>query len=612
MYPKWGKYFAVLMIGTILLSLVFTYSLSATTTETSDEEIRNLSEGPWPSFGRDSSNTRLSPHSTIHVDGTVDWSYGTDLSLWSSPAIGSEGLIYFGSPDNDLYALDVDSGTDQWTFSSGGDILSSPAVSSEEVIYFGSGDHNIYALNQDGSLKWSYPTDGPVYSSPTVDEAGNVYVGSYDGNLYSIDEQGVLNWKFSSDSWLWSSPSIGENDVVYVGSGDMNLYAIDIDDGTELWRYSTDGQIYSSPAVDEEGNIYFGSNDGHIYSLDPDGSLNWSYNLGSRIHPSPAIGQDGVIYIGSYSGEFFALKEGEIIWSFSTGDRISSSAAVCADGMIYFGSYDGNFYALDPQGNQRWYHEVGSTIYSSPAIGDDGNVFVNGWNGNMYAFTGKQEEDPGINIDIWRELEISVRIAGRINNGITAEIEENGSYVDSLELTRRPGEPQSGSMYVDFREGSEFNLTLIYKGDHQGSNPIWVSFRSGDRYYTIFNNFNTKDGEEQSIVYNLSEEIGELISKVREIHFSAYGDYNENNVTSYVWHFGDGETAEGRRVTHTYDSSGEYHVTLTITFKNGDVFVVERTLTIIDVQSIETSPIVYSHVTNTNRVNGVDTVLYPK
>jgi outer membrane protein assembly factor BamB len=52
------------------------------------------------------------------------------------------------------------------------------------VVYVGSDDNNVYALNAGtGAFVWKYTTGGAVYSSPAVAN-GMVYVGSADGNVY--------------------------------------------------------------------------------------------------------------------------------------------------------------------------------------------------------------------------------------------------------------------------------------------------------------------------------------------------------------------------------------------------------------------------------------------
>ena len=63
---------------------------------------------------------------------------------------------------------------------------SSPAVVAG-VVYVGSGDSYVYALDADsGELRWRYSTGNGVFSSPAVVD-GVVYVGSDDGYVYALD-----------------------------------------------------------------------------------------------------------------------------------------------------------------------------------------------------------------------------------------------------------------------------------------------------------------------------------------------------------------------------------------------------------------------------------------
>ncbi len=476
------------------------------------ESSRSLSDGPWPSYGRDSKNAGLSPYDTSHVDGTVNWTYETDTWLWSSPAIGSEGRLYFGSPDGYIYALDAEDGSEEWVFSTGEQIISSPAVCEDESIYFGSDDNKLYALDADGNLDWSYETDERVFSSPNLDEEGNIYVGSSDGHLYSLDPDGDLNWRSELDSWTWTSPAL-DDDVVYMGTGDGTVYAMDRTDGTELWNYTTEETIYSSPTVGEDGLVYFGSYDGFLYALNPDGTLEWDHDVGSKIHPSPSLGQDGTVYVGSHDGGFHAVNEGELEWSFEAEDRISSSAAIGAEGNIYFGSEDGTFYSLGPDGEERWSfsrgnqdfesveigeYESGGAFYSSPAIGEDGRIYTNSFDGNAFAFNGTESEDA-------MEVEAGFRIAGRRNSNITALVEEDREEIGSVELEREPGKPQEANITFRYHEDSDYTLEVTYRNENKGANPVWISLYWGDENTTIIENFNHKDGEEQVVEYDLTE-----------------------------------------------------------------------------------------------------------
>ena len=77
-------------------------------------------------------------------------------------------MVYFGSYDNNVYALNASTGAKLWSYATGAGVQSSPAVANG-VVYFGSGDDNVYALNAStGAKLWSYTTGGCIDSSPTV------------------------------------------------------------------------------------------------------------------------------------------------------------------------------------------------------------------------------------------------------------------------------------------------------------------------------------------------------------------------------------------------------------------------------------------------------------
>ena len=63
--------------------------------------------------------------------------------MFSSPAIGSDGTIYVGSFDNNLYAINHTYGSEKWRFETGDWIYSSPAIGADGTIYVGSNDNNI-------------------------------------------------------------------------------------------------------------------------------------------------------------------------------------------------------------------------------------------------------------------------------------------------------------------------------------------------------------------------------------------------------------------------------------------------------------------------------------
>ncbi len=88
------------------------------------------------------------------------------------------------------------------------------------MIYAGSQDGNLYALNATGgSLAWKYKTNGQISGGPIVDN-GIVYTGSGDGNVYAVDTPtGFSCWVFSADSPVNSTPAIGNGHIYFYSSG---------------------------------------------------------------------------------------------------------------------------------------------------------------------------------------------------------------------------------------------------------------------------------------------------------------------------------------------------------------------------------------------------------
>ncbi|QNI30803.1 PQQ-binding-like beta-propeller repeat protein [Alloacidobacterium dinghuense] len=255
----------------------------------------------------------------------------------------------------------------KWTFHTHDEVISSPAIVNG-VVYIGSNDGNLYAIDQQtGSQKWKFQTGARVPSSPAVAN-GLVYFGSYDGNFYAIDTTtGKPQWKFRN-------------------AGERRYAATHLHGSVPEGETMPDPfDVYlSSPSI-WNNTVYFGSGDGNIYALDAaTGVLKWKFKTGDVVHASPAI-SDGKLYIGSWDSYFYALDAatGKELWRFKTGEDpdihnqvgIQSSATV-DNGVVYFGCRDSKFYALDAAtGQKRWsFDNKGSWVISSPVV-KDGKVY---------------------------------------------------------------------------------------------------------------------------------------------------------------------------------------------------------------------------------------------
>merc|ERR1712195_351694 len=154
-------------------------------------------------------------------------------------------------------------GSKIWSFATGKYVDSSPALSSDgKVVYVGSGDHNLYAVNAStGSKIWSFATGDGVNSSPALSSDGKVvYIGSYDNNLYAVNAlTGSKIWSFSTRGAVNGGPvtsSVLSSDdkVVYIGcSGYTSLYAVNVSTASKIWAFANGNQAESSPVLSSDG-----------------------------------------------------------------------------------------------------------------------------------------------------------------------------------------------------------------------------------------------------------------------------------------------------------------------------------------------------------------------
>jgi len=355
------------------------------------------SGSPWPKFHRDVLNSGIA--GSGGSNGLGRWNATVNGEVYSSPAIGSDGTIYVGSEDGNLYAFGA-SGAKKWSFQTNGIVESTPAIGTDGTIYFSSDDGNVYALTSAGTQVWAYSMgSSQAASSPTIGSDGTIYAGSLNtggtsGNsLYALTSAGKLKWSFPTGGIL-SSPALGSDGTIYVGSVDGKVYAVN-PDGSSKWEAKTAAPFsYSSPAVAADGTIYIGgaytlkSGEAQtaLLAFNPDGSAKWACATGDVTESGPAIGPDGVVYIGSMDFNVYAVSpSGTLKWSFATQGSIDSAPAVGADGTVFVGSMDNYLYALNPNGSIQWKYKTTSLIESSPAIDWDGVVYVGSDDFNLYA-----------------------------------------------------------------------------------------------------------------------------------------------------------------------------------------------------------------------------------
>jgi outer membrane protein assembly factor BamB len=360
--------------------------------------VKFETQDPSPMFHGDPFHTGRSkyrlpaqaPQEIMHI--------ATGGVVFSSPAVGKDGLIAFTSHDRNIYGAAAD-GTIKWRKQTG-DLAWSAPVLWNGMVYAGSDDDKLYALDAgDGSVRWSFTAGpcrtqvgtGPEAARCDVDGVGlspdgTIYFAA-DG-LYALKPDGSLLWKFSpGPTHCASSPAVGTDGTVYVGCQDDALYAVDRLTGIKRWEFRAGDDIDGAPLVTADGTVWFGSDDHKLYAVGPGGALRFAVATAGPVRSSPAQGPNGTVYVGSFDGNLYAVRpNGTVAWTFRTADRILSSPLVDAAGNVVIGSEDDRLYALTPDGKVLWSLLLDGDVDSTPALGADGTLYVGCDDRALHAF----------------------------------------------------------------------------------------------------------------------------------------------------------------------------------------------------------------------------------
>ena len=343
----------------------------------------------WSTDGYNAQHTHTNPYENVLNTSNVSklvlgWSYKTTNSIQTSPVIAN-GIVYIGSTDSYLYALDAQTGTLKWKHKLGP--ILTPAAVASGMVYIGAEYGYLYALDAlTGQLKWSYAiANGGLGSAPVI-VGGTLYYDTGSFQLFALDAKtGVLKWAIGLDDAMINSTVAVSNGVLYVDLDSGHLAALDAQTGALKWDVFVSLNGVGSELVVAKGLIYV-SNYDTLFALDTQtGGVIWDYyDAIPNSSISVAVAHDRVYAgMGSTLYAFNALT-GQILWKYVAGSVIDPSPTV-ANGVVSFCSSDGNLYMLDAvQGTKVWSYN-GYFALSSP-VTVDGMVYAGSFSGALDAF----------------------------------------------------------------------------------------------------------------------------------------------------------------------------------------------------------------------------------
>jgi outer membrane protein assembly factor BamB len=307
--------------------------------------------------------------------------------VWKVPFDGSPstpvlsgGVLYVGSKDGAVYALDPKSGAIKWRFQTGEGL-----VSGTEIITVRPGAglvEMIEAAESRGTRRGKREVD----ASPVVSN-GTVFIGSRDYSFYALDAvTGRKKWSFETGGEI-SNTAVIDGSLVLFTSGDGFLYALNAGTGEKKWAFETlaPGIRKSEPnaLLVADGLAYLAAWV-YIYAVDlSSGAAKWSFITGTSDYSHPSKTHDLVLFSRRHESKrdtttlvALGAVSGKVKWQFdATGNPVDHRPVPVVRETIILGT-DRNVFAVDRDtGTMQWKRD-GDDNKLGPTYASDSLVYI--------------------------------------------------------------------------------------------------------------------------------------------------------------------------------------------------------------------------------------------
>ncbi|MBN1441563.1 MAG: PQQ-binding-like beta-propeller repeat protein [Planctomycetes bacterium] len=289
---------------------------------------------------------------------------------------GLRRVFVFPSQDGNIYAYDPESQSIVWQQSVGkfGDRISDLNVR-EGVVYAGTVNNEVQALDvSGGEVRWTARRiRGPFQAAPAVSEDQRLLaVANVFGEVYILDHQsGERYGEFLTENRVAASPVFLEGYLV-VGSTDSHVYAYDLASKSIRFIKELSGEIRIDPVV-HEGAAFFATGDGCVHRIAVEGEgQSWSTRITDRSIVALKTDTRGILAAVA-AGHVMVIDP-----AIGTVDRQWKIAEAAPGGMLvdgdtlYVGFHDGTLVAWDMSADRRsWSWQADASIDTEPLLLSD-------------------------------------------------------------------------------------------------------------------------------------------------------------------------------------------------------------------------------------------------
>jgi outer membrane protein assembly factor BamB len=359
-----------------------------------------------PGTGHSTASGQLTSRHRTSRPGTEIWRAKVNSSADYLTVAG--GVIYAGTAQNAVYALDAATGKQVWWRATSTTDNGQLAVAGGAVVIADPDQGGVFALEgATGQQRWRISTDGNGVLGLAAE--GDVVFGGYAAK--SNTTGGVTALSATTGTLLWTTTFEQNLDTnggglaaaagaVYATTSNGEIYAYRAATGTLLWRFHRRGVAFGGASLLASGGVVYtcSSNhppvlyavrtaahselwqhslgpsddvvllavsDGVLFAGDTGGGPNggylgaWHAATGKQLWKAQVTGgvfpvaatAGNVVYSGSNNGvlDAWQANTGHHLWSYSGSNQPIASNMVVAGGVAYYGSNDHHVYAVAAQ-----------------------------------------------------------------------------------------------------------------------------------------------------------------------------------------------------------------------------------------------------------------------
>ena len=330
----------------LILSLTF---VSFSSVNVAEAAVTN--SYAWPTLQANEQRTGFTESPSPNNNQTF-WKFQTGGPITSSPAVAA-GMVFVGSADGYLYAVNATTGTKMWS-SWVGTNVNSPTLAHDKVFIASFG--TVFAFDMvTGERVWNQSLgEEASFGAPLI-------VGS---RVFVSGNRTVFAFNDAVGVRLYDESVPHVNAITRLIYTDGLVVTVASRNGTEIGLHgfevkNADGRfwIYLDPTwVDrvtqlpdmEEAKIFCvtqgSEGSSAIFGVGQMGMISWAHQLSGVTEAAPATAYNTVYVPTSKFVYALNVTDGAVQWTRPTEGAYSVSSPAVADGKVYFGLDDGYVY----------------------------------------------------------------------------------------------------------------------------------------------------------------------------------------------------------------------------------------------------------------------------